>query len=404
MNFTHSRGNFFIDISAEIKGSGITAIFGPTGSGKSTLLDILAGVEEATRGQLRFRDRVFFCSSSGIFLEPEERDVGYVFQEGLLFPNMTVMENLEFAIGCGFSRRQSRPHQDRAGQSSQEFHAMASREKNYLIDLLDMGSILDSLPSALSGGQRQRASLARTLLSFPDFLLADEPFNSVDLKGRGALMQCIRDWPERSKGKILLVTHQPGELMALADDVLVLKAGRVIYSGPPGMELFQASGMRPVKRDSIDILLQARFREERGAMAYFDCHGQLLRCAPGQSVAASDGIRILGLSSSSLTAFSPDSAQGLESQMNRLRVRVADFTENQEVRVEIELLDRNDGSKAQDFLVPFSVFAGESLPEKGSRIDFFFPLSALSPLEAFEDCEPLQSTAGSCETSTGEPV
>lgn len=136
-------------------GSGVTALFGPSAAGKSTVLSLIAGALRPETGSIRLGTRTFVDTRSGVWLAPEARRVGLVFQDQLLFPHLTVAQNLRF----GAARRGCR--------------AVDFRQ---VVDMLAIGDVLDRVPASLSGGQKQRVALGRALLRGPDLLLMDEPW------------------------------------------------------------------------------------------------------------------------------------------------------------------------------------------------------------------------------------
>jgi molybdate transport system ATP-binding protein len=186
-----------------------TVLSGPSGSGKTSILSILAGLRQPDRGSIRLDSTVLFDSATGVNLPPEARRIGYVFQDFLLFPHLSVRRNLLY----GWRRRpaDARP---------------PSLER--VVEVLELGDVLERLPHTLSGGQRQRVALGRALLRGPRLLLLDEPLASVDeaLRQRvlGYVEQVLREWDIPT----LYVTHNAAEAERLAQQVVRLEAGRVI--------------------------------------------------------------------------------------------------------------------------------------------------------------------------------
>jgi molybdate transport system ATP-binding protein len=186
----------------------VTVLSGPSGSGKTTILSILAGLLRPDRGRICLDATVLFDSERGIHLPPETRRIGYVFQDYLLFPHLSVRRNLLY----GWRRRpaEARP---------------PSLER--VVDILELGDLLTRLPHTLSGGQRQRVALGRALLCGPRLLLLDEPLASVDeaLRQRvlGYVEQVLREWDIPT----LYVTHNANEAERLARQRIYLEAGRI---------------------------------------------------------------------------------------------------------------------------------------------------------------------------------
>jgi molybdate transport system ATP-binding protein len=191
----------------------VTVLSGASGSGKTTILSMLAGLRRPDRGRIRLDSTVLFDSAAGINLPPEARRIGYVFQDYLLFPHLSVRRNLLY----GWRRRpaDARP---------------PSLER--VVEVLELGDLLDRLPHALSGGQRQRIALGRALLCGPRLLLLDEPLASVDevLRERvlGYIEQVLHEWDIPT----LYVTHNALEAERLARQVVRVEAGRVTSIEP----------------------------------------------------------------------------------------------------------------------------------------------------------------------------
>jgi molybdate transport system ATP-binding protein len=201
-------------------GIGVTALFGPSGSGKSTILGLIAGLLRPESGTIQLGQRVLVDTSAGIFLLPEQRQIGFVFQDHLLFPHLTVAQNLRF------------------GQRRRPARAM---EFDRVVHILEVGGLLDRYPHTLSGGQRQRAALGRALLRGPELLLMDEPLTALDegLKDRVLtyLERAVAEW----RIPTIFVSHDQSDVRRLADTVVVVEAGRVIDAGPTTTTLDRAA-------------------------------------------------------------------------------------------------------------------------------------------------------------------
>lgn len=189
-------------VSGDFKAlSGLTALFGPSGAGKSSVLDAVAGLLRPERGRIAVDGRVLFDSDLGIDLPPEQRQCGYVFQDGRLFPHRTVAQNLLFGWNL-------------AGEE----HRWMSPED--AIDFLGIGHLLDRMPRSLSGGEAQRVAIGRALLSGPRCLLMDEPLASLDEARREEIMRVIEDVRDKLRLPILYVSHDRQEVERLADHVI----------------------------------------------------------------------------------------------------------------------------------------------------------------------------------------
>ncbi len=221
-----------------------TALFGPSGSGKTTILNVIAGLFRPARGVVRLSGRALLETASGVCLPPERRNVGFVFQDALLFPHLTVEGNLRY----GLPRRGKRPPA-----------AAYSRA----VEVLELGSLLRRYPQNLSGGEKHRVALGRALLCGPQLLLMDEPLASLDegLKGRvlGYLQRAVAAW----QVPVLYVTHSQAEVRRAAGWVIVVKDGRLVGAGPPEEALTQPAPLMwtnstgPVNLLRIDRLTAA---------------------------------------------------------------------------------------------------------------------------------------------------
>jgi molybdate transport system ATP-binding protein len=190
---------------------GVTALVGPSGAGKTTILSLIAGALRPDEGTLRLGDRTLVDTKAGVFLPPERRCVGMVFQDQLLFPHMTVRKNLLFGKGRPRAR---------------------AIDFNRVVEMLEMVELLDRLPGSLSGGQKQRVALGRALLRGPELLLMDEPLAALDLELKG----CILTYLERAVAEwcvpTLLVSHDRADVRRLASRVVLIAGGRVVAEGP----------------------------------------------------------------------------------------------------------------------------------------------------------------------------
>lgn len=191
-------------------GRGITVLFGPSGSGKTTMLRMIAGLEQPDEGFVSASDRVLFDGT--INLKPEERHVGFVFQDYALFPWLTVRKNILFGIARGH-RQDGKAWVDT------------------LITTFEIGHLLDKRPAHLSGGEAQRVALARALAPHPELLLMDEPFSAVDGALRIQLRTFIKDIQKEWGIPVILVTHDMTEAHLIGDHLVKMDQGKVIYNG-----------------------------------------------------------------------------------------------------------------------------------------------------------------------------
>ncbi|MFK7876220.1 MAG: molybdenum ABC transporter ATP-binding protein [Paracoccaceae bacterium] len=210
LKLRHSFDGFDIDITLS-GGPGVTALFGPSGSGKTTVIRALAGTLKAQSGSARLQDRTLFDSATGLHLPCAKRRIGYVFQDGRLFPHLNVAENLSF----------SAPYRKGPAQKA-----------DTLIDLLGLKKLLKRRPKTLSGGEIQRVALARALLSNPDMLLMDEPLAALDGPRKDDILPYLDRLKSETQIPILYVTHSVEEMARLADQVALIANGRILIQGP----------------------------------------------------------------------------------------------------------------------------------------------------------------------------
>ncbi|HUQ53331.1 MAG TPA: molybdenum ABC transporter ATP-binding protein [Gammaproteobacteria bacterium] len=208
LNVALERTSFTLQIDHELALEGITALFGPSGAGKTTLLRIIAGLEHDVRGRVTFDGEAWQTDAASV--PPHRRGIGYVFQDGRLFPHLTVEQNLRFAV-----RRNSR----------------RSIELSAAVEALDLGDLLERRTPSLSGGEQQRVAIARALLTSPRLLLMDEPLSSLDVARKKDIVPHIEKLPALFGIPVLYVTHNVDEVARLAQDVVLLVAGKVAAHG-----------------------------------------------------------------------------------------------------------------------------------------------------------------------------
>jgi len=221
----HCLGDFELEARFAAS-SGLTALFGRSGSGKTTLINVLAGLERPASGRIVVGDKVLFDSAAGIDLPPEHRRLGYVFQEGRLFPHLSVRANLRY--GTRFAP---------AGDRHQSLDAV--------VWLLDLGPLLDRRPGTLSGGEKQRVAIGRALLASPRLLLMDEPLASLDAQRRGEILPYIESLRDDLGIPVVYVSHSVEEVVRLADTLVLLSEGRTVAAGSVE-EIMSRLDLRPL--------------------------------------------------------------------------------------------------------------------------------------------------------------
>lgn len=193
-------------------GVGLTALFGRSGSGKTSIVNAIAGISSPERGRIEVNGEVLFDSARGIDVPVDRRRIGYVFQEGRLFPHLSVRQNLLY--GAFFSR-------------------LADRYANFerISALLGLEQLLERRPAALSGGEKQRVAIGRALLSSPRLLLMDEPLAALDVHRKSEILQYIELLRDEVRIPIVYVSHSIEEVMRLADTVVLIAEGSAVASG-----------------------------------------------------------------------------------------------------------------------------------------------------------------------------
>ncbi|MBQ3912532.1 MAG: ATP-binding cassette domain-containing protein [Lachnospiraceae bacterium] len=201
-------GSFILKVSFET-GNESVSLLGESGCGKSMTLKCIAGIEKPDRGRIVLDGRVLFDSEKGIDLPPQERRVGYLFQEGALFPNMSILDN----VICGIREKSTKREKEKTTREMLERMHLSDTEKRR--------------PDSLSGGQRQRAALARILVNKPEILLLDEPFSALDAHLRFELERVVSDTIRELKKPAILVSHNRDEAFRITDKIAIMKDGAI---------------------------------------------------------------------------------------------------------------------------------------------------------------------------------
>ena len=214
------EGKMELDVSLDINKNSLITIFGESGAGKTSILRMISGLMDPDMGYIEVNGKTWYNSSEGINLKTQNRKIGYVFQDYALFPNMTVKENLTYAL----EKRQD------PGIVSE------------LLDIIELENLKDRRSGTLSGGQKQRVSLARALVGHPEILLLDEPLSALD----EAIRSKLQDYILRVHGKYnlttILVSHDLPEIFKLSDQIFLLKKGKIERSGTPS-EVFLSNNI-----------------------------------------------------------------------------------------------------------------------------------------------------------------
>ncbi|MCK9338240.1 MAG: ATP-binding cassette domain-containing protein [Arcobacteraceae bacterium] len=228
-----SDGAINLDINKELDHGKLTVLFGKSGAGKSTILKIIAGLVEPDGGEIVINGNTWYSKEKNINLPPQKRAVGFVFQDYALFPNMTVRQNLIYAL-----------------ESKTKIHKV-----DEVLELMELTKLSSQKPQTLSGGQSQRVALARALVREPEILLLDEPLSALDFAMRAKLQDELSRVQKILGITTILVSHDKSEVFKLAHKVIDLQMGKIVKSGTP-MELLggeNISGKFKFSGEIVDI-------------------------------------------------------------------------------------------------------------------------------------------------------
>ncbi len=205
------RGNFDLEANLALQ-EPVTGLFGSSGSGKSTLLHIVAGLANPDQGWLKLGDNHLFHSRKRINVSPNKRKIGVVFQDSQLFPHMSIKQNLMY----GYKRTEAKQRRF---------------EKKEIIDLLEIGHLLDKRPQQLSGGEKQRVGMGRALLASPRFLLLDEPLASLDQGLKEQILPFLKRVKDELELPMVYISHSMEEILHLTEHLVVINKGRILGNG-----------------------------------------------------------------------------------------------------------------------------------------------------------------------------
>lgn len=231
--------NFALDIDVSFDAK-VTSIFGPSGSGKTTLLDAIAGLRNITLGEIEIEGRTLFSSARGINCPARRRGIGYLPQEGALFPHLSVRKNILF----GTERR----------GTADDSKAISL---NHVVDVLEITNLLGRPVTLLSGGEAQRVALARAILSRPQLLLLDEPLAALDIGLKERILPYLGRVRDEFAIPMIYVTHNLTEVLALADWVLMIRQGRLVAQGVPQTVLRSTRDIMQPGEDQFENIFTA---------------------------------------------------------------------------------------------------------------------------------------------------
>jgi molybdate transport system ATP-binding protein len=247
------------ELSRPASGPSVTVLFGPSGCGKTTVLRCLAGLERPEEGSIQFAAETWFDARRGLCLAPQQRGIGFVFQDYALFPHLTVEGNIGYGL----------------------LHAKREQRVREMLDHFDLVDVAQQRPRQLSGGQQQRVSLARALVRRPRLLLLDEPLSALDTALREELRSGLRRMLTECGIPVFLVTHDRAEALALGDELVVMSNGAVRQSGPV-LEVFN----RPANADVARIV-------------------RVETIQPGRIMSVSDGLATVAVGPTQIIAVAP---------------------------------------------------------------------------------------------------
>lgn len=208
LDFSQTLGNLKLEVDVSLPGKGISAVFGLSGAGKTSLINVISGLTKPDKGKIILNGRTLVDSERGLFIAPQKRHIGYVFQDARLFPHYSVKGNLQYGMPSAMLP---------------QFDA--------IVELLGISHLLKRYPFTLSGGEKQRVAIGRALLTQPELLLMDEPLAALDLPRKQELMPYLEKLSQQVNIPIIYVTHSIEEIIRLASQLLLLERGKVIACG-----------------------------------------------------------------------------------------------------------------------------------------------------------------------------
>jgi len=313
--FAVTRPSFKLAVEQSIPGRGVTALFGPSGCGKSTLLRCLAGLERSD-GELSVDGAMWQLSATGLFLPPEHRPVGYVFQEAGLFPHLSVEQNLRY----GWKRM---PEAKRRLTFERVCH------------WLGLEPLIKRAVHGLSGGEKQRVAIGRALLRSPRLLLMDEPMSALDSQSKSEILPFLERLHRELEIPVIYVSHDIDEVAQLADHVLQMEGGRVVAAGP-ATELLSRPNRPVVAGEEPGAVIEAEIREHDDGhhLSELILPGGQLLLAPRLEADVGEPVRVrIPAREVSISLNVPEGT----SILNILPARIVDHSEGDPGRVLVQL-------------------------------------------------------------------
>ncbi|OIP98239.1 MAG: molybdenum ABC transporter ATP-binding protein [Syntrophobacteraceae bacterium CG2_30_61_12] len=268
------QGDFSIDAAFRTQEVGVTALFGRSGAGKTSIINMVAGLVRPDSGHIIVNGRPLFDSNTAVDVPPEKRRIGYIFQEGRLFPHLSVRSNLTYGL---------------------RLIAEAERYVNLdqVVHLLGIEHLIDRRPARLSGGEKQRVAIGRALLTSPSLLLMDEPLASLDAARKAEVLPFIGRLSREFAIPILYVSHALEEILNLADAMVVLEGGRAVAVG--SIEALMSRPDLPLLTDCSDcgavLSTRVALHDRRSGLTHLSFSGGILK-VPGFDAALGTKVRV----------------------------------------------------------------------------------------------------------------
>ncbi|OAT24256.1 molybdenum ABC transporter ATP-binding protein ModC [Proteus myxofaciens] len=326
MNFKQTLGSLRLEVNTELPTESITAVFGLSGAGKTSLINVIGGLTKPDSGRIILNDNVLVDTEKKIFLPPEKRKVGYVFQDARLFPHYTVRGNLLYGMSPTMKVQFDR-----------------------IIYLLGIEQLLSRFPLTLSGGEKQRVAIGRALLTAPDIMLMDEPLASLDLPRKRELLPYLEKLSQDVQIPILYVSHSLDEIIRLANNVIVMDAGKIKATGKLE-DVWASSALRPwLQKETLSSVANVMVVEHHN---HYDmtatAFGNQVLWLPQIEAKIGRDVRIrIDASDVSLTTMRPSNS----SIRNVLHMKVVEIIPN-DGQVDVKLV--NDGNYLWARITPWA--------------------------------------------------
>jgi len=313
--FAVKRPSFELAVEQKIPGRGVTALFGPSGCGKTTLLRCLAGLEKGM-GELSVNGAMWQLSATGLFLPPERRPVGYVFQEPGLFPHLSVEENLRY----GWQRTPA---------------AKRRLTFEHVCRWLGLEPLIERSVHGLSGGEKQRVAIGRALLRSPQLLLMDEPLSALDSQSKSEILPFLERLHRELEIPVVYVSHDIDEVAQLADHVVQMQAGSVVAAGP-ATELLSRLNRPQVEGEEPGAVIEASIagHDDEHHLTTLQLDGGVELLAPRLAAGVGEPVRVrIPAREVSISLTKPEGT----SILNILTARIVDHSEGDPGRVLVQL-------------------------------------------------------------------